>query len=823
MSSISTAHLKTRPQRIAFLVDPDAPDAAATIFQIINFSNKCWGGGYYPILPTDGKKIDNYWWRLLTHYDPDIISTTLDLEPPLVSQIYRESVPCRIVKSHERNLSNLNPVNCLHIPSFLSQVKPYSWNLQPIYLASPPSRHKRQHDAFFNLNFGLIEQTVSADLLLDHSSINKIVINETVHPNSFLIDAFGYTPTKPLFPKDVAKFWCNPTFSVKHNHLARAFHLVIGDTANDLIWARNRSLTSSGYNGRDLLWVPKIYFDAPEFYNILNEWISKVYWDNTGSQAKGCIISSSLTSNELEEIKSKLQEGKSPIRWSVFDNPNQLYQQLEFEDYWKITTTHIPIENVGLMASLDCHFRTHNYSSTARLQPVLPPFINNQACTGELMVDLDLDYQSSKRENSAFRLRLPKRYDITRSLVVDNYSRPLKDGKVSIQVSATEASFTIREPSAQAVLTSFGYATPEKIEKQINYQSPIYVFETSPAGNSLVRLLEVFGSLKLAAEFFDDPIWVLVALRFCNLQAVDFQNEKELEALSKTLHDSAQDIPGTDKIPEDFYVSLAQRLQGSLNHRLSADKYLSKMEIIEICNKFVGQRIKEKDKQTNWDAVTFKHHYEPTLEELLRRGVLRLGSQLCCSYCGHKPWILLDDLRHKSNCSACGSDIEIPLEPSLTFRLNDIVREAIRENSLPYVIRELYEQGRFLGDMFDYLPSQNIFLKGSNDIFTDLDIVVFRGTDLVIGEVKSEPTGLKSKDIFKLLEVTKQMRPQEVIIVTQEGTFDPPIQIALNQLMEECKNLGIKFKVKQLKRLITWFDDNSSKQNAKNSKTSKKP
>lgn len=64
MPSINTAHLKTRPQQIAFLVDPNAPNALDTILQIINFSNKRWGGGYYPILPTDGKKIDSYWWKL---------------------------------------------------------------------------------------------------------------------------------------------------------------------------------------------------------------------------------------------------------------------------------------------------------------------------------------------------------------------------------------------------------------------------------------------------------------------------------------------------------------------------------------------------------------------------------------------------------------------------------------------------------------------------------------------------------------------------------------------------------------------------------------
>ena len=118
MTSISTAYLKSRPQRIVFMIDPSAEGATDTIIQFINFANKSWGGGYYPIVPTDGKKIDAYWRRLLYHYDPDIVCTTLNLDSDLISSIHQKIVPCRIVKCHGGSLIGLNPISCFIHPIY---------------------------------------------------------------------------------------------------------------------------------------------------------------------------------------------------------------------------------------------------------------------------------------------------------------------------------------------------------------------------------------------------------------------------------------------------------------------------------------------------------------------------------------------------------------------------------------------------------------------------------------------------------------------------------------------------------------------------------
>ena len=666
------------------------------------------------------------------------------------------------------------------------------------------------------MNFGIFEKTLANDQLLNQSSVSELNINDIIDYTDFFTNSFSHSLNKPLFPKDIAKIWSHPPFKVKHNKLANAFHLIVGDSTEDLIWAWNRTIMSTGQNGRDTLWISYKHFkEAPDSLSALNEWISKVYWSNTGSQSKGCIISSSIPLHELQEIKHTLESSQASILWKAFDDPFHVYGELQTENYWKMATSHTSLEDIGLEILTDCQFKPqrNTLNSTTRLKPPLPPFIENQQSRGRFMVDLDLEYLPFKIKNFAYRLLLPKRKGIAKNLITKNHSRTLNSGKISVLVEADTPFFTINEPSMQSVLSSFGYIIPDRVGKLNDYETPEYTFEISEAGNSLVRLLEVFGSLELAAEFFENPFWVLIGLRFCNIQSLESKEEKELSHIKKILVDASNTIPEMQGITDDIYRKLANNLKEKLNNLRTKDIFLSVNDIAHECNRFLGNMKQQKDTSTNWENADFTTHYKPYLEEYLRRGVVRMGLQLDCSYCCHKSWLLVENLAHKMPCPACGLDIEIPLKPELKLRLNEIVSDTIRQNSLPYVIRELYDQARFPKDMFAFLPCQNVFRKGVTDIFTDLDIVIFRGSTLIIGEVKAEPSGLKSKDFDKLLIAAQQMLPQEVIIVTQDGPVDTDTQNALENLKSELEKHNISFKFKQLKRLATWDKNQVVKKN----------
>ena len=70
-SSFKTLHASVRPPRVAVLVDKSDEYWHHTCLRVIEFFSKLWGGAYNLIVPTDGKTIDERFWRILEAFDPD--------------------------------------------------------------------------------------------------------------------------------------------------------------------------------------------------------------------------------------------------------------------------------------------------------------------------------------------------------------------------------------------------------------------------------------------------------------------------------------------------------------------------------------------------------------------------------------------------------------------------------------------------------------------------------------------------------------------------------------------------------------------------------
>ncbi len=62
----------SRPKRVAFLVDPNAPDCPDDLDAVVQHSILRWGGGHHPIVPTDGRAPQRlHGLGLRTRGDPD--------------------------------------------------------------------------------------------------------------------------------------------------------------------------------------------------------------------------------------------------------------------------------------------------------------------------------------------------------------------------------------------------------------------------------------------------------------------------------------------------------------------------------------------------------------------------------------------------------------------------------------------------------------------------------------------------------------------------------------------------------------------------------
>lgn len=98
-------YIDKRPLRIAFLIDP-SPDSIEKVDQIIGYNRSLWGGRYNPIILTDGKTIEDRWWKFLREVDPDIIKPLVPLSVELIEKFEKFLSPLTIEEYREDDQSN---------------------------------------------------------------------------------------------------------------------------------------------------------------------------------------------------------------------------------------------------------------------------------------------------------------------------------------------------------------------------------------------------------------------------------------------------------------------------------------------------------------------------------------------------------------------------------------------------------------------------------------------------------------------------------------------------------------------------------------------
>ncbi len=99
-------YINKRPIRIAFLVDSSL-DSIETVDQIIGYNRGLWGGRYNPIILTDGRTIEDNWWKFLRDVDPDVIKPLVPLSTQLIENFEKFLSPLTIEEFRENEQSNL--------------------------------------------------------------------------------------------------------------------------------------------------------------------------------------------------------------------------------------------------------------------------------------------------------------------------------------------------------------------------------------------------------------------------------------------------------------------------------------------------------------------------------------------------------------------------------------------------------------------------------------------------------------------------------------------------------------------------------------------
>lgn len=778
-----------RPKRIAFLVDPDNPAAESLVDAMVQHGIERWGGAYYPIVATDGTNVSADSWRVLDAVDPDVVCAVTPIANDLCKKIAHLVSPGAIERLDDRQREHLGPwigsqtmsaLDTDDIPRYLVTAQPWGIPHRFLYLKDTVTPNPTVR-SFALRNFGLLRETISTKQAFEGLPVEGIALEKT--DVGALLDSFVQFHGRTTTPKDISLFSATRPYSPEYDQFAQGFHLVVGDSVRDLLYAWNRKLMSEGWIGRDVLWLPTSLADDPTLLALVGKWIAHEYLNN--QDRRGFVLSYSADEALLQRVATAV--GKTA--WMHFGTmllPPDRFPFPETRAAWygvfrdgpPRRTAQIPLVNDAGLLSF----------------PV-PYFLTSRRGQGDgWMVDLDIEYHLDppRYSNRSDSWRLPKRPALGREFAESTgLARIVNGGLPSVEVKRGDQHIRLRIPSKRTVLHAL-LQPPHTDTPGAPAKARFSYFETSEQGRRLAGIIGLFGSLDHAGRTFDDAYWRSVFLQLAGV--APNQSKSQVTRVERLLEEVAQG-PGLGT-PE-ARKTLANRIVAQIAYFSSATPSMAAGEFRQ---RFYEMRSQDREHTDIAEGEAFEHVKAREVEAFLEGGILVQGVSLSCPRCGKEEWRITDALSSEIRCDGCLQTFAFPPSPQWRFRLNGLIMNGITKAGVLAVLHTLLQQGQFARDLFFYLPCQSLYEDYEGDPYTDLDLMAIKDGKVIIGEVKSSPEAFREKDFVKLRSVADEIRPDVLVLAATGSDWPAEVIGAAEELRQSLGLSGVAVET----LLLTW-------------------
>ncbi len=705
--SAITVTATSRPKRVAFLLDPEKT-TVHDVDVVTQFAVRQWGGGYYPLIPTNGSDLARDYWRLLAASDPDVVYPLSDIDETLANRIQVEIGPAVMDTFDERRRSDerlwIDPrhtsaLGVLDIPRAMAarrrSILPHSF----LYLTAMGESDSR---TFVLRNFGLLDEVVSTKEAFGQLPIQPVEMDST-DVGTLLTLMTSQHSHQLVTPRHLSTSFMTPPFRPKHDSFGQSFHLVVGDSIHDALYAWNRQQVSTRWKGQDFLWLPTSSITDKALLEVVGKWIARFYWDN--QQKHGYVVSFSLDEATLDSVGMEV----SKTAWMPLKGkrmPTEQFPITGVEPQWEG-----PFEDPPPTA----HQQIALHDDKGLVSIPAPRFVRSRhrSETDGWMVDLNIEYHldSNRYWNQADYWRLPRRATVAMRLI---------------------------QPTMKA--------TQQR------------VCTVSSQGEKLAGLIGLAGSLGAAGSLFEDAYARELLLGLAGSSEGHTRSQViRVQNLLKKFDNEGDSLSDQGKSTE-----LARRIVDKIAHFSEPTPSVS----WEDCKRIFSE-VKASDEGK--DALandSFDEFRVRQLEELVESTIFIQGALLDCPHCGTKNWRTVDAVSPQIKCDGCVQSFAFSPTASWLFRLNELVSNAIDKSGILAVLHALVQLERWAHDFFLYLPCQDLYEDrgdGRYERVTDLDLVVVQDGRFIIGEVKSSAEGFLEYNFERLIELALEIRPAKVV------------------------------------------------------------
>jgi hypothetical protein len=292
-------------------------------------------------------------------------------------------------------------------------------------------------------------------------------------------------------------------------------------------------------------------------------------------------------------------------------------------------------------------------------------------------------------------------------------------------------------------------------------------------------VLNLFGGLQSAHHTFQTRFWKETFFRLAGLGGREANTSTSMVQQTIAKHPERWTIDSTLSQDEEVkriekeIIKLAQHVRVREND--TTFRYLEQ-RLAEERAEFAEQH-KEMNSQRNADSEAEleerRRDLRSSLQGFVDAKILRQGAVARCRHCGSRIWQELSSLEQEFNCSGCGALVHTPVETTWYYRLNTLVRSAITEHGTVALIGALSEAREQARDSFLYSPGL-VFYEQYEDAeaVAEIDAICLIDGSLWVGEVKTNTSEFKPREMQKLLREAGKMRADKAFVYALEGNQD---------------------------------------------------
>ncbi|PAP75299.1 hypothetical protein [Rubrivirga marina] len=747
---------RTRPLRAAFLVAPDTLPADA-FDALIETCQGAWGGGFWPIIPTDGETISDDYWRLLSLTDPDVVTAAFDLSDDLKRRIEVEIGPAHL---------EVRPVD----PADSHPLVRTGWPIRPLASTGVFRHHQRQAH-FFSSDTPLVwfEEQYLGGRPAPTFPARRFVQRNFGYPRASwpLAHELKSLPTREILLNEKSeaavlaeltdvrclhyRFLCReyaPTPFAPGYLPTPAHAVVVGDSVSDALRAWNRSVTSHP-RGR-VLWLPTSLANDAAFLDALRLW-ARDQMGRSSQGPHGLVIESATVavdrldalSEALGTIGSVSTESFDPASLPFSGEPSR--------------TGHRPFRERLPLLSTSATAVVTNAEATA--SPVTPPVVVASDGDGGWMVDLDLvdDTTPARSVNVSPRWRLPRRPALVHPFLQQGAWprawRVVNGGLPSVSATVDHPTVTLRVPDPWAVANAL--LTTE--EAQDAPTPRIGHVAASEQGRRFQAAVDLFGGIYKAGQVLGSSFWRKQLLR----AAGDPVASREAQvAIARRLLDERG-----DRTAESLATELASKLNRTMRR---AGDTVRKHDVKAAYHRAVREAYPDVPRD---QRPSFEEEGWPDFEWLVEQGVFLQGTDLRCPSCSLSRWHPVDDLARTVRCPECLRPFALPADPGWFYQLNGLVRSAIADDAVLPLIDTAYALARDARTHARVWPPLDLREGYDAAPFTDLDVCILLDGRLVVGEVKSSASGFDDRQLATLATVAAAVAADEIVLAAPAETW----------------------------------------------------